>query len=66
MGARFVMTVCFGWRVGWRDTVRESAKWDPMNNVLGSKRTRVAGIDDYNQNRNQKENTSPSLANVSS
>ena len=48
MGARFVMTVCFGWRVGWRDTVRESAKWDPMNNVLGSKRTSVAGIDDYN------------------
>ena len=49
MGARLVITVCFGWRVGFSDTVRESAKWDPMNNVVGSRRTSVAGIDDCNQ-----------------
>ena len=49
MGARLVITVCFGWRVGFRDTVRESAKWEPMNKVVGSKSTSVAGIEDYNQ-----------------
>jgi hypothetical protein len=48
-----VITVCFGWRVGWRETVIESAKWDPMNKVFESKSTSVAGIDDFDQNNTE-------------
>lgn len=47
MGARLVIMVCFGWRVGWRETVSESAKWDPMNNVDASSGTSADGIEDY-------------------
>lgn len=53
MGARLVITVCFGWRVGLRDRVRESAKWEPINKVVGSNSTSVAGIEDYNQKGSQ-------------
>ena len=33
--------------MGWRETVRESEKWDPMNNVDESRETKADGIEDY-------------------
>ena len=47
MGARLVIIVCFGWRVGCRETVSESAKWDPTNNVDELRQTSADGIEDY-------------------
>lgn len=47
IGARFVIIVWVGWRVGVVERRIESAKWEPRKRVWVSKETSVDGILDY-------------------
>jgi len=47
MGARLVMIDWLWRKVGFSVTVRESAKWEPMNRVEESSATRAEGMEDY-------------------
>jgi hypothetical protein len=44
IGARFVIIVWDGWRVGVVERRRESAKWEPRKRVWGSSEMSVEGI----------------------
>jgi hypothetical protein len=46
IGARFVIIDWCRWRVGLRDRVRESAKWEPRKRVEESNDTRAEGMED--------------------
>ena len=46
IGARLVMRVVSGWKVGLVVQRRESLKWEPRKNCVEERETRTEGIDD--------------------